>query len=117
MEAVIVARTHAFALLVVLGLCLAVPGRAQNAPPGGYTKERVTFKSDGFTLVGFLFKPNELGPFPGLIWNHGSEKDPGTSPQFDAVAAIFVPAGYVVFAPMRRGHGDSEGPYIEYELR
>src|SRR5262249_61852379 len=37
--------------------------------------------------------------------------------QFDAVAAIFVPAGYVVFAPMRRGHGDSEGPYIMDQLR
>jgi carboxymethylenebutenolidase len=33
--------------------------------------------------------------------------------QFDTVAAIFVPAGYVVFAPMRRGHGYSEGEYIQ----
>ena len=28
-----------------------------------------------------------------------------------------MPAGYVVFAPMRRGHGDSEGPYIMDQLR
>ena len=85
--------------------------------PAGVSKERVTFQSDHLTLVGCLFRPDGPGPFPGLIWNHGSEKSPGTTRQFDAVAAIFVPAGYVVFAPMRRGHGDSEGPYIMDQLR
>jgi dienelactone hydrolase len=79
-------------------------------------KERVTFKSGGLTLVGFLFKPEGSGPFPGLIWNHGSERNPGATRQFDAVAEIFVPAGYVVFAPMRRGHGESEGPYVRDQL-
>jgi dienelactone hydrolase len=111
----IAAQTRAVASLLVL--CLAAPARAQNPPPATYTKERVTFKSGSFTLVGFLFKPNKPGPFPGLIWNHGSEKNPGAAPQFDAVAAVFVPAGYVVFAPVRRGHGDSEGPYIQYALQ
>ena len=83
-------------------------------PVGAQTiaKQRVTFRSGSLTLVGFLFKPAGNGPFPAVIWNHGSEKNPGTSPQFDSVAAIFVPAGYVVFAPMRRGHGLSEGPYL-----
>src|SRR5262245_34294240 len=81
------------------------------------TSRRVSFKSDHLVLVGFLFKPHGSGPFPGLIWNHGSERSPGTTQQFAAVAAIFVPAGYVVFAPMRRGHGDSEGPYIMDQLR
>ena len=80
-------------------------------------RERVTFKSDGLTLVGFLFQPDGPGPFPGLVWNHGSEKNPGSLRQFDTVAAIFVPAGYVVFAPVRRGHGDSEGPYVMDQLR
>ncbi len=103
-------------LLVVLVLWLSAPARAQTAPPATYMKERVTFRSDHLTLVGVLFRPDGPGPFPGLIWNHGSEKDPNRG-QFDAVAAIFVPAGYVVFAPMRRGHGESEGRYILDELR
>ncbi len=85
--------------------------------PAILSKERVTFKSDNLTLVGFLFKPDGAGPFPALIWNHGSEESPGTGRQFDAVAAIVVPAGYVVFAPMRRGHGDSEGQYVMDQLR
>ncbi len=110
------ARAWTLASLVAVASWLPAPAVAQPGP-AGVSKERVTFTSDRLTLVGFLFKPDGPGPFPGLIWNHGSEKNPGTMRQFDAVAAIFVPAGYVVFAPMRRGHGDSAGPYIMDQLR
>jgi carboxymethylenebutenolidase len=74
--------------------------------------QTVTFKSGDRALFGVLYKPQGRGPFPVLIWNHGSEKAPGAGPQFDSVASIFVPAGYVVFAPVRRGHGYSNGRYI-----
>jgi dienelactone hydrolase len=111
-------RARGWALAAVIVVASWHPaGAAAQAQSAAFSKERVTFKSDGLTLVGFLFKPDGPGPFPGLIWNHGSEKSPGTMRQYDAVAAIFVPAGYVVFAPMRRGHGDSEGPYIMDQLR
>jgi len=80
-------------------------------------RERVTFRSGSLTLEGFLFKPEGAGPFPAVIWNHGSEPHPERGPQFDAVARIFVPAGYVVFAPVRRGHGSSEGAYITDEIQ
>jgi dienelactone hydrolase len=109
------ARAWTLASLVVVASWHPAPTAAQ--PSRAPSRERVTFTSDNLTLVGFLFKPDGSGPFPGLIWNHGSEKSPGTMRQFDAVAAIFVPAGYVVFAPMRRGHGDSEGPYVMDQLR
>jgi carboxymethylenebutenolidase len=106
----------ALASLIVVAPWYPTPATAQ-AQSAAWSKERVTFKSGSLTLVGFLFKPDGAGPFPALVWNHGSERNPGTMRQFDAVAAIFVPAGYVVFAPMRRGHGDSEGPYIMDQLR
>jgi carboxymethylenebutenolidase len=89
--------------------CLSTHAAGQ---PPAFNKERVTYKSGDLTLVGFAYKPNGAGPFPTVIWNHGSEPNPGGGPQFDSVAAIFVPAGYAVFAPTRRGHGSSEGRYI-----
>jgi len=89
-----------------IALVFAVP---QTAP---FNKTRVTFKSDGLTLVGYTFRPDGPGPFPTVIWNHGSEKNPGGGPQFDSVAKVFVPAGYAVFATVRRGHTGSEGVYI-----
>jgi carboxymethylenebutenolidase len=79
--------------------------------------QRVTFKSGERALFGALYKPEGAGPFPALIWNHGSEKAPGAGPQFGSVASIFVPAGYVVFAPVRRGHGYSQGRYIVDAIR
>lgn len=85
---------------------------SQTQSPAIFNKQRVTFKSGDLTLVGYLFRPNGTGPFPTVVWNHGSERNPGGGPQFDSVAAVFVPAGYAVFAPMRRGHSDSEGEYV-----
>jgi carboxymethylenebutenolidase len=80
--------------------------------PPHHALQTVTFESGDRALFGVLYKPQGPGPFPALIWNHGSEKAPGAGPQFDSVASIFVPAGYVVFAPVRRGHGYSKGRYI-----
>ena len=86
---------------------------AAPAQERAFHKQRVTFASGKLTLVGYLYTPDGPGPFPALVWNHGSEPDPGGGAQFDSVAAIFVPAGYVVFAPIRRGQSDSQGEYIQ----
>ena len=102
------------ACMSILALGAAAPAWHEQATP--LAKQRVAFKSGTLTLAGFLFKPEGSGPFPALIWNHGSEPNPGGSPQFDAIARIFVPHGYVVFAPVRRGHQMSEGRYIRDEV-
>jgi dienelactone hydrolase len=92
-----------------------MPAAAQAPAP--FDKRHVTFRSGELTLAGYLYKPAGNGPFPAVLWNHGSEPDPASSPQFDSVAAIFVPAGFVVFAPMRRGHSDSQGEWIRESIR
>jgi carboxymethylenebutenolidase len=103
------------AALAMLGGSVISDIRAANpvAPTEVHVaRQRVAFSSGDLTLSGILYKPQSRGPFPTLIWNHGSEKTPGVDPQFDSVASIFVPAGYAVFAPIRRGHGYSQGRYI-----
>jgi dienelactone hydrolase len=92
----------------VTALAIGVAAAAAQAPTP--TKQHIAFTSHNLTLAGFLFRPDGPGPFPAIVWNHGSEKNPGGGPQFDTVAGIFVPHGYVVFAPIRRGHQMSEGP-------
>ena len=74
-----------------------------------------TFHNDGNKLVGYLYKPKGDGPFPAVVWNHGSEKDANLSQTgpWQRLADVFVPAGYVLFGPQRRGQGGSEGQYIE----
>jgi dienelactone hydrolase len=75
--------------------------------------ELIEFKSGDLDLRGFIWKPSGEGPFPGLLWNHGSEKSPGS---VETVAPYFVSKGYVFFVPHRRGQGRSPGPYIMDEL-
>ena len=104
---------------LILALIVAAPVVASGAALAGaaVVAQKVTLTSDGLSLEAFLYKPDGDGPFPALIWNHGSEQHPDAGAQFDSVAAIFVPAGYVVFAPVRRGHGHSQGRYIVDEIR
>ena len=45
--------------------------------PAGVSKERVTFQSDHLTLVGFLFKPDGPGPFPGPSGLTAARRAPG----------------------------------------
>lgn len=78
------------------------------------TKAAVTFPNGDLELHGELYVPSGRGPFPAVVYNHGSEKDP--SPYLDQLAAVYVAHGYVFFAPFRRGQGGSPGPYIVDQL-
>ncbi|PYS81326.1 MAG: hypothetical protein DMF67_17265 [Acidobacteria bacterium] len=69
----------------------------------------VTFPSGGLTLKGWLYKPDGDGPFPAIIWNHGSEQKPVLHPD---LGYFYVTHGYVLFLPVRHGHNPSPGDYI-----
>ena len=71
------------------------------------------------SLETVTFKPEGQGPFPVVIFNHGSI-GMGTDPRafyrtyFAAAFAHFmVERGYIVVFPQRRGRGKSEGIYDE----
>jgi carboxymethylenebutenolidase len=72
--------------------------------------EEVVFPSGGRELHGFLWKPEGAGRFPAIVWNHGSEKLPGSQP---ALARFYTAHSYVFFVPHRRGQGRSPGDYIQ----
>ena len=97
-----------FSLLVVAILTANQSAWGQTSRP-----ELIGLKSGDLELKGFVWKPSGDGPFPALLWNHGSEKLPGS---VDSVAPYFVNKGYVFFVPHRRGQGRSPGPYIMDEL-
>ena len=75
--------------------------------------EEVVFRSDGLQLHGFLWKPEGSGPFRAIVWNHGSEKLPGSQP---ALAKFYTAHSYVFFVPHRRGQGRSPGDYIQDQV-
>jgi carboxymethylenebutenolidase len=89
----------------------AVP--QQSRVPGAQT---VSFKSGSLTLAGVVYKPDGSGPFPVILWNHGSYGDPMQA--FDEMGPHFTTRGWVFFGPFRRGQGlsASAGPYIGDEI-
>ena len=97
-------------LRMLLAIAVTVfAGAACAAEP-----DLVSFTSGKQELRGFLFKPEGNGPFPAVLYNHGSEKLPGSKPE---IGKFFAANGYVLFVPHRRGHGRSPGDYIMDNLR
>jgi dienelactone hydrolase len=74
----------------------------------------VSFPSGEETLHGYLHRPDGDGPLPAIVWNHGSERSPGSR---DELGAFYTTAGYVLFVPHRRGHGHSPGDHFAAVLR
>ena len=79
----------------------------------------VTIDGEQVKLATITYKPAGAGPFPTLIFHHGSTGR-GTDPlafsrPYDprTLAEWFTARGWAVVLPSRRGRGGSEGLYDE----
>lgn len=100
-------------VLMACLLALLIVSRAETAKG-----EVVSFPSGNLKLYGVLYKPDGLGPFPAVVYNHGSAAGMASQQAFEALGPVFVKRGWVLFGPYRRGQGLSAaaGPYIEDEI-
>jgi endonuclease YncB( thermonuclease family) len=79
----------------------------------------VTIDGEQVKLATITYKPPGNGPFPTLIFHHGSTgrgRDPALFERpYDprALAGWFTARGWAVILPSRRGRGGSEGTYDE----
>jgi uncharacterized protein len=99
------------AKLTVVLFCLvhAAAVGAQNE----YREEDVKFKKGDDTIAGILLFPNGSGPFPAVVFLHGSEAGSRKMPHYRRAAEKLVKAGIAVLITDKRGVGDSTGTYIE----
>lgn len=71
------------------------------------------------TLEVVVYRPAGSGPFPAVMFNHGSTGNGDDPAQFkltyasEAVAKFFADRGWLVAFPQRRGRGSSDGLYDE----
>jgi len=81
--------------------------------------ETVSFNSGDKVLHGLLYKPTGAGPFPTVLYNHGSAPGLQNNQAFDLIGPQFATRGWVFFAPYRTGQGLSSeaGPYIMDEIQ
>src|SRR5256885_11068059 len=100
---------HARTMLACLAALCGLPLLAFAA-----SSDVVTFPSGALTLHGVLFKPPGDGPFPAIVYNHGSAAGMLSQQAFDALGPVFAGRGWIFFGPYRRGQGlsASAGPYI-----
>src|SRR5215472_8001694 len=115
-------------IVLPLALQLSVVALAQtvspSAPPAAFQIADV--RSGDLHLKGYFWKPAGPGPFPAVLFNHGSGAD---DPQHTAgrtmaeaasdLAPTFLKHGYAFFYLCRRGQGLSadQGPFTQDLLK
>src|SRR5262249_1845734 len=71
----------------------------------------VFYPSGSLRIKAYLYKPSGDGPFPVVIYNHGSRAGrERRSVPFEYIGRLLTRAGYAVLVPERRGYGGSDGP-------
>lgn len=96
-------------LAFVVVLAVAAPVRADDKPSD---PSEVFISGKAGKLQAYVWRPQGKGPFPAVVYNHGSERDPKIGTRGD-VGPYLVKQGFVVLFPHRRGAGKSEGKFWE----
>lgn len=81
---------------------------------GNYSRQVVSYQSDGLKIYALLTVPNGKAPaggWPALVFNHGyiPPAEYRTTERYVAYQDAFARAGFVTLKSDYRGHGDSEG--------
>jgi dienelactone hydrolase len=110
------ARFALVAIALLLGACAQGDGGGDTPLTGSIVEYGRA--SSGIPLRGVLYLPEGPGPFPVLLYAHGSAPGLLSNEAFEAVAPAFTSRGWAVFAPYRRGQGLSReaGPFVRDEI-
>jgi carboxymethylenebutenolidase len=105
-------------------LLLSLAALGQSKP--SMVPQTVEFASGKLHLMAYFWKPAGSGPFPAVLFNHGSggaDSDhtagmPITQ-SANVLAPFFIKHGYALLYPFRRGHGPSasQAPFMQDVLR
>src|SRR5262245_66683179 len=87
---------------------------AESAP----SYAEVFYPSGGLRIQAYLYKPEGDGPFPAVVYNHGSRigRERQSAP-FEHIGRPLTGAGYVVLVPEPRCYGRSDGAPAPAGLR
>ena len=101
-------RAIRLALALLLGsafFLVTSPTSAADLP------QEVTIQAGQYQLHGCFWTPDGPGPYPVMIFNHGSEKNPAPCGPPD-LGYFYQKKGFAFFTFQRHGHGASPGEYI-----
>ena len=105
------------ALVLASALVAEANGQAADGP------DTVMVVSGGLTLRALLWRPRGSGPFPAVMFNHGSYTNRDSlEPDQSALGPVFAGHGYVFLFLFRRGvglsadQGTADGDLMASEL-
>jgi dienelactone hydrolase len=88
---------------------LGAEARAQEGE-GRARYETAFYPSGKLKIEVYVYRPDGAGPFPVVIYNHGSRTQGERDERpFAYVGSMLTASGYVVVVPERRGYGKSDG--------
>jgi dienelactone hydrolase len=101
--------TSLLAATAALALVAAPHAQTRAQAPGPlYTT--VFYQNGPLKIEAYLYRPVGAGPFPVVIYNHGSRAGQEKTEQpFAYVGRLLAAADYMVLVPERRGYGQSGG--------
>src|SRR5690242_1419127 len=101
--------------LMAWGALLAGAAQAQtNEKAQAEAYETVFYPSGKLKIEAYVYKPEGAGPFPVVIYNHGSRAGYERKERpFAYVGEMLAHSGFVVVVPERRGYGKSDGVTFE----
>jgi len=108
--------------LMLVAMSAGMPASAEPAEPA-LIEEVVTIPLPPAArwphLVATVFRPEGNGPFPVVVISHGSPANAAERARMGrylarAASREFLRRGYLVLLPMRRGYGDTGGPWAEH---
>jgi dienelactone hydrolase len=109
------------ALLAILLWLAIVPSPAPAAPATveAASQEVVGIRTrSGAVVQTRVLRPAGPGPFPLAVVSHGSPPDPAQRPTmqvptYASASNWLLQRGYMVALPLRRGYGETGGPWLE----
>jgi dienelactone hydrolase len=86
-------------------------------PAQGPPYDTIFYKSGSLRIEAYLYKPAGPGPFPLIVYNHGSRQGQDRVEQpMPFIGRLLTQAGYAVLVPERRGYGKSDGIMFREEV-
>ena len=116
--AVLAAGNRIARCLIILFLALGITQARGQPVAESQPYTEVFYSSGALRIQAYLYRPAGTGPFPLVIYNHGSrENRERESWPFSYVGRALLQNRYAVLVPERRGYGRSDGATYSEEMR
>ena len=105
------------AAFVVIVTATGVATTSVQGGRGATAFTTVSYKSGALDIEAYLYLPAGPGPFPLVVYNHGSRAGLERAEQpMQFIGRLLTEAGYAVIVPERRGYGKSGGQTYSEEV-